>query len=124
MPVAQIVIDGPQEVLLLLVVYGAFRFSEVVAPACLHLDEHGTIILLGDDVNVAVAGVPVPLQDHVAFLSQIDSGQLLAPFARLPARRGFVRVFVLRLLASYLPLAASQCLCHPMIIIFFDYFRF
>ncbi len=80
MPVADVVVDGSQQVVLLLVVYCLLRTDEILAAACLHLNKDDASVLLCDDVNITMTGMPVALQDDIAFLTQVGYCDFFSAF--------------------------------------------
>ena len=59
--VVDIVVNGAKQVSLLLVVDGLKRVDKVTAATGLHLNKNNKVILLGNDINVTVLGMPVAL---------------------------------------------------------------
>lgn len=61
MLILQVMVNGGQKIALLLAVYGCDRCGVVVATACLHFNEYRNAVVQGNDVDVAMARVPVSL---------------------------------------------------------------
>ena len=67
--VVDVVVDGSQQVVLLVVVDCLFGPSKIVVATCLHLNKDEATVLLSDDVDIAMSGTPVTLQNDIAFLT-------------------------------------------------------
>ena len=59
--IVNIMVDGSEQVLLLLIVHRLEGISEITAAARFHLHKDNHIILSADDVDVTVLGMPVAL---------------------------------------------------------------
>ena len=68
---AYVMVDSPLYILLFLIVDGAERVGEQLVMTCLYFHEYKTVMILCNDVDVAMLGVPVALKYHVALLTQI-----------------------------------------------------
>ena len=81
--VFQVMVDGLPEVASLLKVDGLEWVGEIAVVASLHFYEDEGVAVLGNDVDVAVAGTPVTVQDDIPLFAKVGRGELFAPVARL-----------------------------------------
>ena len=76
-----VMVDGRLETLALSEVNGFLRIAKETVAARLYLDDDERVFILCNDVEVVVTRFPVSLQNLLAFLLQVLSGEVLAPFA-------------------------------------------
>ena len=88
--VVEVIGDGLQKVELFLAIYGSDGVGEVTTFAGLHFYEDDGVVLLGNDVNVAMAVTPVTFQYDIAFLPQVGSSESFSPCTSLQVLGTFV----------------------------------
>ena len=86
MTIANVVVDGSQQISLLGVVDGQFRTTVIRVTSCLHFNKDNTRIFLYDNINITMSGMPVTLQNDITFLTQIANRQILTPDSHLQMR--------------------------------------
>ena len=64
-------VDGKAQILQFLIVDSRFRLGKQTVLPGLYFYKYRTVVILCDDVYVAMAGMPVALQNHIAFLTQV-----------------------------------------------------
>ena len=76
-----VVVDGRLKTHPLLVVDSLFRVSEQPIAAGLDFHDNQRVILLGYDVKVVMARLPVAFQNLIAVILQLFGGQSFSPLA-------------------------------------------
>ena len=79
MPVVDIVVGGLLQIADFTIVNSHLRVSKHTVPTCFHFDEHHCGAVKGYDIQVAMTGFPVSLQDNIAFAPKIFNRTLFTP---------------------------------------------